>query len=100
MQEFKPHLVSFEDWLKINLKFSAASGKGDESSPRVSLGKAMNYSLFGGGKRFRPLLAILAYKLFHSDQQVVYPFAAALEMVHSYSSVSYTHLTLPTNREV
>ena len=52
-----------------------------ESADPVSIHKAMRYSLFAGGKRIRPILAIAAARAV-SD------------------SVSYTHLTLPTNREV
>ena len=52
--------------------------------------EAMNYSLLAGGKRLRPVMMIETYKLFageDADETVVAPFAAAMEMVHTYSLV-------------
>jgi len=48
---------------------------------------AMRYSLLAGGKRIRPALTIAAYHLFQEDEEKVYPFAAALEMIHTYSLI-------------
>ena len=48
----------------------------------------MNYSVNAGGKRVRPMLMLEVYKLCGGDDcQVVYPFMAALECIHSYSLV-------------
>ena len=47
----------------------------------------MNYSLMAGGKRLRPLLMQETYKLFGGDSQVILPFMAAIEMIHTYSLV-------------
>lgn len=52
--------------------------------------EAMNYSLLAGGKRLRPVMMLEAYDLFAgegADESVVAPFAAAMEMVHTYSLV-------------
>ncbi|WP_024864385.1 polyprenyl synthetase family protein [Butyrivibrio sp. FCS014] len=52
--------------------------------------EAMNYSLLAGGKRLRPVMMLEAYRLFAGadcDENVVAPFAAAMEMVHTYSLV-------------
>jgi geranylgeranyl diphosphate synthase type II len=49
--------------------------------------KAMRYSLLAGGKRVRPALMIAAYRLFKEKEADVYPFAAALEMIHTYSLI-------------
>lgn len=52
--------------------------------------EAMNYSLLAGGKRLRPMMILEAYKLFagnDADDRVVYPFMAAMEMIHTYSLV-------------
>lgn len=52
--------------------------------------EAMNYSLLAGGKRLRPMMILEAYKLFagnDADKKVVYPFMAAMEMIHTYSLV-------------
>ena len=49
--------------------------------------KAMNYSVMAGGKRLRPILMLETYKLFGGNGKVIYPFAAAMEMIHTYSLV-------------
>ena len=46
--------------------------------------KAMNYSVTAGGKRLRPILMLETYKLFGGDSKAIYPFAAAMEMIHTY----------------
>ncbi len=49
--------------------------------------EAMNYSLLAGGKRLRPILMRETFRLFGGEGEVVEPFMAALEMVHTYSLV-------------
>lgn len=49
--------------------------------------EAMNYSVLAGGKRLRPLLMRETFKLFNGDGQIVEPFMAAIEMIHTYSLV-------------
>lgn len=51
------------------------------------LQEAMEYSLFNGGKRVRPVLAYAAAETCGADQQMADLPAAALEMIHSYSLV-------------
>lgn len=51
------------------------------------LRSAMNYSLLAGGKRLRPVLLLAAYNLLQTDITPALPFAAALEMVHTYSLI-------------
>lgn len=48
---------------------------------------AMNYTISAGGKRIRPLLMSSTYELFGGDGEVVKPFMAALEMIHTYSLI-------------
>ena len=48
---------------------------------------AMNYSVFAGGKRIRPILMYETYKMFGGKSKVIEPFMAAIEMIHSYSLV-------------
>lgn len=48
---------------------------------------AMRYSILGGGKRVRPLLAHAAGELFGSRADKVDYAAAAVEMIHAYSLV-------------
>ena len=49
--------------------------------------EAMEYSLMAGGKRLRPMLMKETYALFGGTEEVVEPFMAALEMIHTYSLV-------------
>lgn len=49
--------------------------------------EAMNYSIHAGGKRLRPMLMNETYKLFGGRGNVVEPFMAAIEMIHTYSLV-------------
>jgi geranylgeranyl diphosphate synthase type II len=55
--------------------------------------KAMRYAVLSGGKRFRPLLALSSGECFGAAQNVVLPFACALELIHNYSLV---HDDLPS----
>lgn len=49
--------------------------------------EAMNYSVKVGGKRLRPILMQASYEMFGGKEQVIEPFMAALEMIHTYSLV-------------
>ena len=49
--------------------------------------EAMQYSLDAGGKRIRPLLFLLTYKLYKADCSEVMDIAAAIEMIHTYSLI-------------
>src|SRR5262245_30076854 len=51
------------------------------------LHEAMRYSIFGGGKRLRPGLAILACDALGGKRADVLPSAGALEMIHTYSLI-------------
>lgn len=49
--------------------------------------EAMTYSVLAGGKRLRPLMMLESYRLFGGSEKVIEPFAAAIEMIHTYSLV-------------
>lgn len=49
--------------------------------------EAMEYSLMAGGKRLRPMLMQETFKLFGGKGELVEPFMAAIEMIHTYSLV-------------
>jgi geranylgeranyl diphosphate synthase type II len=55
--------------------------------------ESMKYSLFSGGKRLRPMLFLMTYKLFSDDLKLALPFAASIEMIHTYSLI---HDDLPS----
>lgn len=49
--------------------------------------EAMNYSITAGGKRLRPVLMLETYRLFGGIGEVIEPFMAAIEMIHTYSLI-------------
>lgn len=49
--------------------------------------RAMEYSLLAGGKRLRPFLLSLFYRAAGGTGENYLPFAAALEMIHTYSLI-------------
>ncbi len=49
--------------------------------------EAMRYSLLAGGKRIRPVLAIKAGEVLGVKREHIMPFAAAVEMIHTYSLI-------------
>ena len=51
------------------------------------LHQAIRWSLFAGGKRFRPALLLAAGKTFGADEKKLVRTAAAVEMIHAYSLV-------------
>jgi geranylgeranyl diphosphate synthase type II len=57
-----------------------------ETAP-VSLHQAMRYSLFAGGKRIRPVLAIAAANTIADAPVGIENAAATLEMIHTYSLI-------------
>lgn len=79
MKAYEKYLTKFEAYLQALLP--------SEGKPQKVLYDAMNYSLLSGGKRIRPLLVILFCKLCGGDVEQALPFAAAVEMVHTYSLI-------------
>lgn len=55
--------------------------------PQQVLFEAMRYSLLAGGKRLRPVLVFDFCNMCGGDWQATAPFAAAIEMVHTYSLI-------------
>ncbi|KHD88488.1 MAG: geranyl transferase [Bdellovibrio sp. ArHS] len=53
----------------------------------AELRKSMLYSATNGGKRFRPVLSVLVGELLGCPSDKVLPFAAAVELVHTYSLI-------------
>jgi len=49
--------------------------------------EAMNYSVFAGGKRFRPALVIAAGRMFNAPPVALLDLACGIEMIHTYSLI-------------
>lgn len=58
-----------------------------EDNPQKLIYEAMNYSIFAGGKRLRPILMTEVCAMCGGDVNEVMPFACALEMIHTYSLI-------------
>lgn len=58
-----------------------------EDEPQKQLFEAMKYSLMAGGKRLRPVLAFAFCDMCGADWKQAAPFAAAVEMIHTYSLI-------------
>ena len=58
-----------------------------EEQPQKNLFEAMRYSLLAGGKRIRPVLVQVFCELCGGTAEQALPFAAAIEMVHTYSLI-------------
>jgi len=56
-----------------------------DAPPRLA--EAARYSLFAGGKRLRPALALGACDIVRGDDAPALPAACALEMIHTYSLI-------------
>ena len=78
-EELKNRVANIEDLL-------------NEYMPKVegyqkTIFDSMNYSLKAGGKRLRPILTVEACKLVGGNEKDAYPFAVAIEMIHTYSLI-------------
>lgn len=82
---FKPELTAIETFLHsyLNERFGEAS----HHNPLSQLQASVRYGVLSGGKRFRPLLAVLTADCLQTPSGEVLPLAAALEFVHSYSLI-------------
>ncbi len=57
-----------------------------EIKPELLL-SSMTYSLFAGGKRLRPILAMASYESFGRNFNDILPQASSLELIHTYSLI-------------
>ncbi|MCK4385512.1 MAG: polyprenyl synthetase family protein [candidate division Zixibacteria bacterium] len=55
--------------------------------PPIPLHRSMRYSVFAGGKRLRPILAIASFELVGGEGNIILPVACALELIHTYSLI-------------
>ena len=55
--------------------------------PQNKLFEAVEYSLLAGGKRLRPVFAFEFCRISGADWKKAAPFAAAIEMIHTYSLI-------------
>lgn len=87
--EFKDRLNNYIREIDVYLKVFFPR---EEDIPRDII-EAMEYSIFAGGKRLRPILLIEGAKSIGGNIKRVLPLACALEMIHTYSLI---HDDLPS----
>lgn len=59
---------------------------GPDGAPTL-LRQAVEYSVLGGGKRIRPILALAACDAVRGDSQRILPLVVSLELIHTYSLI-------------
>ncbi|HNY11626.1 MAG TPA: polyprenyl synthetase family protein [Candidatus Wallbacteria bacterium] len=76
-----------EDYRETVDKFLDKNIMPSEKTLPNKLHEAMRYSVFAGGKRIRPIIAMLTCKMFSGNMEDVLPVAAAIELIHTYSLI-------------
>ena len=82
--------MNFEDELKQKVQETEKTVYEflpEEEGFQKTILEAMNYSMKAGGKRLRPLLMAETYRMFGGTGEVIRPFMAAMEMIHTHSLV-------------
>ena len=77
-------IVLYREYIERYLKEFYAQW---QDEPQTRLYDAISYSLLAGGKRLRPILAFEFCRLCGREWQAAAPFAAAIEMIHTYSLI-------------
>ncbi len=81
--EFKDELEQKVD--HVNTTVTAFLPK--ETGMQSKVIEAMNYSVLAGGKRLRPLIMSEVFQMCQGKSEIIRPFMAAIEMIHTYSLV-------------
>ncbi|SDA24066.1 farnesyl-diphosphate synthase [Nitrosospira sp. Nsp18] len=82
--------ADFQDWARnrqVRIENSLQTLLPAANVAPERLHDAMRYTVLGGGKRVRPLLAFAAGELNKADEERVTIAAAAVELIHAYSLV-------------
>jgi geranylgeranyl diphosphate synthase type II len=82
--------ITVEEYLKqASLRVNVAMEKylPAETEAPADLHKAVRYSIFAGGKRLRPALALASFEACQGEGDSVLLAAAALEMTHTFSLI-------------
>jgi len=58
-----------------------------EEKPPSIIHKAMRYSVFGGGKRIRPILTLATAELLSKDAESIIKAACGIELIHTFSLI-------------
>lgn len=88
------HLDNFESFLKKHfLHIPLSQLEKNQNLGQEKLLESIKYSLFSGGKRFRPMVGYLLGDALNLEIQNLTPWLAAVECIHTYSLI---HDDLPS----
>jgi geranylgeranyl diphosphate synthase type II len=79
--------ASYPDHLREEVERYLEQLSFSEEAMTAGLEEAMRYSLLGGGKRIRPVLALATARALGLPQDEVLPLAGAIELIHTYSLI-------------
>ena len=79
--------MSYPDGLRLQVEGYLEELDFPGSPAAAGLVEAMRYSLLAGGKRVRPVLALATARSLGAEPAELLPFAAAVELVHTYSLI-------------
>jgi geranylgeranyl diphosphate synthase type II len=80
-------VAAYPDKLRAQIEDYLADLRFAREPAAAGLDEAMRYSLLAGGKRIRPVLALATASALGRDPASILPFAAALELIHTYSLI-------------
>lgn len=81
--DFKDQIKEYSKMINIKLDELLPA----EDGYAKSLYKSMRYSIFAGGKRLRPILALATCRLVGGNIEDVVEYACAIEMIHTFSLI-------------
>jgi geranylgeranyl diphosphate synthase, type II len=79
--------VAYPAHLQEEVEEYLAQQRFAKETATAGLDEAMRYSLLAGGKRIRPVLALATAEAIGRERAEVLPFAAAIELIHTYSLI-------------
>lgn len=81
--ELEKEIKKYSNLIDTRLKDELHNKEGYQSE----IFKAIDYSLFTGGKRLRPIMLLKSCEIFKEDIIDALPYGLAIEMIHTYSLV-------------
>jgi geranylgeranyl diphosphate synthase type II len=79
--------ASYPEHLRVEVERYLEKMRFSEEDLTAGLDEAMRYSLLGGGKRIRPVLALATAQAVRLERREVLPLAGAIELIHTYSLI-------------
>ena len=86
---FESRSREYREFMEARLKdvYSVHACTEGSREPQNVLYESMDYSLLAGGKRLRPIFVLEFCRMCGGDWKKAWPFAAAVEMIHTYSLI-------------